>query len=169
MGIPGAGKTRLADDYVARGYERLNRDERGGSLRDDRPGAGRAARRRRAPVVLDNTYLTRAARSHVIEAAARHGIAGPLRLARAPRWRTPRSTSSTRLLELAARCPRPRSSGCWPAAAAGMIAPTSQMRALRELEPPSLDEGFAAVERCPFARAASPERAGPAVLVAARR
>ena len=34
MGIPGAGKTRLAADYVARGYERLNRDERGGSLRD---------------------------------------------------------------------------------------------------------------------------------------
>ena len=34
MGIPGAGKTRLAQDFAARGYERLNRDERGGSLRD---------------------------------------------------------------------------------------------------------------------------------------
>ena len=31
--------------------------------------------------------------------------------------------------------------------------PTSQMRALRELEPPSLDEGFTTVERVPFARA----------------
>jgi hypothetical protein len=30
--------------------------------------------------------------------------------------------------------------------------PTSQMRALRELEPPSTDEGFAAVERVPFTR-----------------
>jgi hypothetical protein len=30
--------------------------------------------------------------------------------------------------------------------------PTSQMRTLRELEPPSLDEGFTAVEKVPFAR-----------------
>ena len=34
MGIPGAGKSRIADEYVARGYVRLNRDERGGSLRE---------------------------------------------------------------------------------------------------------------------------------------
>jgi aryl-alcohol dehydrogenase-like predicted oxidoreductase len=34
MGIPGAGKSRLAEDYVARGYLRLNRDERGGGLRE---------------------------------------------------------------------------------------------------------------------------------------
>ena len=33
MGIPGSGKSRVAEDYVARGYVRLNRDERGGSLR----------------------------------------------------------------------------------------------------------------------------------------
>jgi hypothetical protein len=40
------------------------------------------------------------------------------------------------------------------------------MRALRELEPPSTDEGFAGVEHVPFARAPSSGRAG--VLVAAR-
>jgi len=34
MGIPGAGKGRLAGDYVERGYVRLNRDERGGSLKE---------------------------------------------------------------------------------------------------------------------------------------
>ena len=33
-----------------------------------------------------------------------------------------------------------------------LMLPTSQMRALRELEPPSIDEGFAAIERVPFAR-----------------
>ena len=32
----------------------------------------------------------------------------------------------------------------------GVLAPTSQMRALRELEPPSTDEGFAGVEQVPF-------------------
>ena len=72
MGVPGAGKSRHAEDYVARGYVRLNRDERGGSLRqlsqalDDALSSG--VRR----IVLDNTYLTRAARSHVIETAARN-------------------------------------------------------------------------------------------------
>src|SRR5262249_32631666 len=34
MGIPGSGKTHAAASFVARGYTRLNRDERGGSLRD---------------------------------------------------------------------------------------------------------------------------------------
>ena len=34
-----------------------------------------------------------------------------------------------------------------------MLAPTSQMRAARELEPPSLDEGFVDVERVEFTRA----------------
>ena len=44
--------------------------------------------------------------------------------------------------------------------------PTSQMRALRELEPPSMDEGFTAIERVPFTRA---ERGGgrPGVFVGA--
>jgi hypothetical protein len=47
----------------------------------------------------------------------------------------------------------------------GLHTPTTQMRTLRELEPPELDEGFADVERVPF------ERAGadgvPGVFVAA--
>src|SRR5207302_1833565 len=32
MGIPGAGKSRVAGEYVGQGYVRLNRDELGGSL-----------------------------------------------------------------------------------------------------------------------------------------
>ena len=35
----------------------------------------------------------------------------------------------------------------------GVLAPTSQMRAARELEPPAADEGFADVERLEFKRA----------------
>src|SRR5207253_1494126 len=74
MGIPGAGKSRVAEEYVARGYLRLNRDERGGGLRevaDALDGELSSGVRR---VVLDNTYLTRAARSYVIEAASRHRV-----------------------------------------------------------------------------------------------
>ena len=52
----------------------------------------------------------------------------------------------------------------------GLHTPTSQMRTLRELEPPSSDEGFADVERVPFVRAAVAEaRAGVFVAAAALR
>ncbi len=47
----------------------------------------------------------------------------------------------------------------------GLLLPTSQMRTVRELEPPSVDEGFAAVERVAFERASAPGSAG--VFVAA--
>jgi hypothetical protein len=47
----------------------------------------------------------------------------------------------------------------------GVMLPTSQMRALRELEPPSTDEGLAEVERVQFVRA--PGSGGLGVFVAA--
>ena len=49
----------------------------------------------------------------------------------------------------------------------GMLVPTSQMRALRELEPPSTDEGLAGVEQVPFARTPSSPHARLGVFVAA--
>ena len=165
MGIPAAGKTRLAGDYISHGYERLNRDERGGSMRgitralDER--LGDKARR----VVLDNTYLTRAARSHVIETAARHGVA-----VRCLWLNTPLAQAQvnlvSRLIALTGRVPTPEELREVARAHEGVMAPTSQMRALRELEPPSRDEGFADVEELAFARVTD-HRGGPAVLVAA--
>jgi aryl-alcohol dehydrogenase-like predicted oxidoreductase/predicted kinase len=165
MGIPGAGKTLLARGYVERGYERLNRDERGGTLRalasalDDRLAAG--ARR----LVLDNTYLTRAARSHVVDAAGRHGL--PVRCV----WlRTPLAQAQVnmveRLLERFGALPGPEELREAARREPWLLAPTAQMRALRELEPPALDEGFAAVEEREFVRAPRPAEAG-GVLVAA--
>jgi hypothetical protein len=153
MGIPGAGKTRVAQTYLARGYDRLNRDERGGSLRDiaqaldERLGSG--VRR----IVLDNTYLTRAARSHVMEIAVRHGAAVrclwlSTSLAQA------QVNLVSRLIALHGTLPTPEELRALARSTEGVMAPTSQMRALRELEPPALDEGFAGVEEVPFQRAA---------------
>ena len=165
MGIPGAGKTRLAREYAERGYERLNRDERGGSLGalatalDERLAAG--ARR----IVLDNTYLTRAARSDVVDAAARHGL--PVRCV----WlRTPLAQAQVnmvgRLLERFGALPTPDELRAAARKEPWLLAPTAQMRTVRELEPPALDEGFAAVEEIDFIRARADARPG-AVLVAA--
>lgn len=163
MGIPAAGKTRIATAYEADGFLRLNRDVRGGSLRalgealDEVLEAG--ARR----IVLDNTYLTRAARSYTLEAAAAHGL--PVRCI----WLdTPLAQAQInlveRLLVRVGHLPRPdelRTLAREP----GLLLPTSQMRTVRELEPPSVDEGFAAVERVAFERAPAAGRAG--VFVAA--
>jgi aryl-alcohol dehydrogenase-like predicted oxidoreductase len=152
MGIPGAGKARLAGEYVERGYLRLNRDERGGTLRgladalDEELGAGRRL------VVLDNTYLSRASRSHVVEVASRHGVA-----TRCIWLDTPLAQAQVnlveRLLERLGSLPGPDELRVLTRRDPGVLAPTSQMRALRELEPPSPDEGFADLERVPFERA----------------
>src|SRR5262249_6487802 len=163
MGIPGAGKTRLASEWVARDYLRLNRDERGGTLRTiaDELQAQLASGARR--VVLDNTYLTRASRSYVIDAARERG-ARVLCL-----WLdTPLAQAQVnlveRLLDRLGRLPTPeelRELGREP----GFPLPTSQMRATRELEEPSLDEGFDQIERVDFVR--HRRRGRPGVFIAA--
>src|SRR5262249_8767177 len=163
MGIPGAGKSRLASEWVARDYVRLNRDERGGTLRTiaDELQAQLASGARR--VVLDNTYLTRASRSYVIDAARERG-ARVLCL-----WLdTPLAQAQVnlveRLLDRLGRLPTPeelRELGREP----GFPLPTSQMRATRELEEPSLDEGFDQIERVDFVR--HRRRGRPGVFIAA--
>jgi aryl-alcohol dehydrogenase-like predicted oxidoreductase len=166
MGIPGAGKSLVADDYVARGYVRLNRDERGGSLLDlaDALEEQLASGVRR--VVLDNTYLTRAVRSHVIDAAGRHELA-----VRCVWLDTPLAQAQVnlveRLLDRFGSLPAPEELRALARRGDGVLAPTSQMRALRELEPPMADEGWAGVEQVPFARGRARPGSGVGVFVAA--
>jgi predicted kinase len=165
MGIPGAGKSRIASQYAERGYVRLNRDERGGSLRDladeldSQLGSG-------APhVVLDNTYLTRAARSYVVDAAGRHGAA-----VRCLWLDTPLADAQVnlvqRLLDRFGALPTPEELRARARSEQGLLLPTSQMRAARELEPPVVEEGFAEVVRTPFVREPS-SRSAAGVFVAA--
>jgi predicted kinase len=166
MGIQGAGKSRLARDLVARGYLRLNRDERGGKLRtlagalDEHLGNGTQR------VVLDNTYLTRASRSYVIEVARGRGI--PVRCL----WLDiPLAQAQVnlvgRLIERFGRLPAPDELRQLSRREPGLLLPTQQMRSLRELEPPSQEEGFAAVERIAFLRSPVADDARGVVLVAA--
>ncbi len=166
MGIPGAGKTRFAGRYTARGYVRLNRDERRGRLReladtlDEKLAAG--ARR----FVLDNTYLTRAARSYVIEAASRHQV---------PTTCVWLDTSLShaqvnlveRLLDRFGTLPTPEDLRGLARREAGLLLPASQMRALRELEPPSIDEGLAGVDVIGFTREQPLGRTRAGVFIAA--
>jgi aryl-alcohol dehydrogenase-like predicted oxidoreductase len=166
MGIPGAGKTSVAADYVARGYVRLNRDERGGSLRELGQELDRILSSGARRVVLDNTWLTRASRSHVVEAAGRHGTA-----TRCVWLDTPLAQAQVnviqRMLDRLGSLPGPDDLRTLARRGVGAITPTSQMRALRELEPPSDDEGLDVVERLVFARNSASSDAASTVLVAA--
>jgi hypothetical protein len=164
MGIPGAGKTRVARRYAGGGHERLNRDELGGSLREIAAALDDVLASGTARVVLDNTYLTRAGRSRLIEIAARHGL--PTRCV----WLdTPLVQAQVnmveRILDRLGSLPTPEELKQAARREPGLHTPTTQMRTLRELEPPELDEGFSEVERVAFERA--PAEGIPGVFVAA--
>ena len=164
MGIPGAGKSRLARELAEQqGYLRLNRDERGGSLRDVAAALDDALASGSREVVLDNTYLSRAARSHVLDAASSHGL--PVRCV----WLDTSLADAQvnlveRLVARLGRLPSPEELRTLARDEPGVLTPTQQMRAARELEPPSVDEGFASVERVAFERA--PREGRPGVFVA---
>jgi aryl-alcohol dehydrogenase-like predicted oxidoreductase/predicted kinase len=164
MGIPGAGKTRVAAAYADSGYLRLNRDARGGSLRDLAGALETALASGARSVVLDNTYLTRAERSRVTEAAAAYGLRARCVWIDVPLAQAQVNLAG-RLLDRFGRLPEPDELRAAARREPGLLAPTAQMRALRELEPPGDDEGFAAVERRPFER--EPGDGRPGVFVAA--
>jgi hypothetical protein len=166
MRIPGAGKSRLAMQYAERGFERLNRDERGGTLRalvkelEARLAAG--AER----VVLDNTYTTRAARSDVVRAAAAHGARVDCIFCDT----NARDAEINVVLRMIAR----HGALLGPSEIAtrarndpGLVRPTVVWRMLRELERPALDEGFASIEVVAFERAARGDhtRRGAAIAI----
>jgi aryl-alcohol dehydrogenase-like predicted oxidoreductase/adenylate kinase family enzyme len=165
MGVPGAGKSRAAERFVARGYERLNRDVTGGSLRaiaetlDERLCAG-AAR-----VVLDNTYVTRAARSDVLRVAASRGAR-----VRCVFCETPLPDAQVnvvlRMIERFGRVVQPEEMTELARTDPAALAPHALSRMMRDLEPPTLDEGFADVEVMPFVRDDAPKQGVSGIAIA---
>jgi hypothetical protein len=114
MGIPGAGKTAVAEELEGAGYVRLNRDARGGSLRDVAAALEHALGQGVRRVVLDNTYLTRAAAAMWSRpppvTARRCAASGSTR-----RSRRRRSTSWSACSTAWARCRSPTRCEVWPA------------------------------------------------------
>ncbi len=145
MGIPGAGKSTWVEPLVARGYERLNRDLRGGTLRELAKHLDERLLAEASPTkfVLDNTYLVRAQRADVLDVAAKHGV--PVRCVHvAPPLAVAQARICERMLERfgavldADAIAKVRD----PAAVLPLVAG----RSLRALEPPAPEEGFAAIE-----------------------
>jgi aryl-alcohol dehydrogenase-like predicted oxidoreductase/histidinol phosphatase-like enzyme len=164
MGMPGAGKSNVALELAAHGYERLNRDELGGRLSDlvSRLDHGLAEGRRHW--VLDNTYATRASRNEVIECAWRHGV--PVRcLHLVTSLADAQINAITRLVEVHGRLPTPEELRERGREDARWFGPDAQFRYERTVEPPVPGEGFSAIERRTFRRRTHDTLKGRAIIL----
>jgi len=162
MGLPGAGKSSLAQTFVARGYARLNRDEKGGTLEGLLSALDHAGD---SPlIVLDNTYASRQSRAAVVQAAWQR------RLSVRCIWLTTsiedaQVNAVERMLLRHGRLLAGDEIRKARKRDATVFAPTVQFRYQRELEPPDAVEGFSRVERMPFARRRDPSFVNRAVIV----
>lgn len=165
MGIPGAGKSTHAVELA--GYARLNRDERGGTLRgitkelDARLAAGGER------FVLDNTYLTRALRADVVRVAHTHGARVRCIYMDTPLARAERNVAA-RLLARHGALLGGQALARAAKTDAGTFAPLTLHRAARALEPPEDDEGFAEIVRVPFVARPEPYEGGGRVVAVER-
>ena len=151
MGLPAAGKSTLARTFVAGGYERLNRDESGGSLRELLPAIDGLLASGRTRIVLDNTYVTRKARTPVIQAAHKRGLS-----IRCVWLSTSLEDAQVNAAgRIAAKYGRPLGREEMRQLAKRDVhafGPSVQFRYQRELEPPDASEGFSEIDIVPFER-----------------
>jgi hypothetical protein len=112
-------------------------------------------------LVLDNTYTSRSARAAILDVAAAanlavRGVWLDVPLHEAQRNVIDRMLVRHRRLLSPAELGRGQDNTCLP--------PVAQLRLLKALEPPALDEGFTTLETVPFVRRATPGR--PATFAA---
>ena len=163
MGMPGAGKSTVAQEFSALGYQRLNRDEQRGRLGDLAVTLSHGIEQGKREWVLDNTYANRAARNEVIEAAWQHGV--PVRCVNLTTSVADAQINAvTRLLELQESLPMPDELRAKGKNDARFFGPDAQFRYERQVEPPTMDEGYVAIEERAFVRRRNPEFTRRAVL-----
>ena len=164
MGLPGAGKSTLAEELAGRGYLRLNRDEAGGTLRDLLPALDRALDTGASQIVLDNTYISRASRAAVIQAAADRGATVRC-LWLSTSVADAQVNAVTRILQRFGKLLDVEQLATYRRRDPAALAPTVQFRYQRELEPPDVSEGFSSVDVVPFKRRFDRSRVNRAVIV----
>ena len=164
MGLPGAGKTKLAQTLVAEGFARLSRDEEGGVLRDQLAALDRLVESGQRRVVLDNTYVTRKSRGAVIAWAAANGL--PIRcLWLSTSIEDAQVNAVNRMLSTYGRLLGPEEMRQATRTDVNAFPPSVQFRYQRGLEPPDPSEGFSRIDVVPFERSVDPLFTSRAVMV----
>jgi aryl-alcohol dehydrogenase-like predicted oxidoreductase/predicted kinase len=164
MGLPGAGKTTVAQTFVAQGYARVNRDEDGGSLRDLLPELDRLVESGCTRIVLDNTYVSRKSRAPVVQAAEKAGL--PVRCV----WLSTgiedaQVNAVWRMLSKYGRLLTPDEMRRAAKRDVNAFGPSVQFRYQRALEPPDPSERFSRIDRVAFERVRDPANSNRAVIV----
>jgi len=164
MGLPAAGKSTIAQTFVEKGYERLNRDATGGSLRDLLPRFEKLRQSGASRIVLDNTYVSRKSRAAVIQAAARAGL--PVRCV----WlqtsvEDAQVNAVGRMLSRYGKLLTPEDMRLAVRTDVSAFGPAVQFRYERSLEPPDPEECFAAIDTVPFQRRHDPSARNRALIV----
>jgi aryl-alcohol dehydrogenase-like predicted oxidoreductase len=164
MGLPGAGKSTVAQTLVAKGFARLNRDESGGTLRALLPDLERLVNEGRTQIVLDNTYMSRASRARVVHAAAQLGL--PVRCV----WlstsiEAAQVNAAWRMVSRYGRLLGPDEMRQITKRDVTAFPPRVQFRHQRELEPPDASEGFSRIETIAFERTQDASLTNKAVIV----
>jgi len=162
-GYPAGGKTTLTQQFLDRGYERLNRDTVGGKVDDLLPrldslvAAGKS-------VVLDNLYATAASRAGTIKIAKKHGV--PIRFVMmASTLEDAQFNACLRMVERCGRVLHPEEHGKGPHKDDPGLFPVAVLYKYRkELEEPTTGEGFTSVEKVPFVRRFPAEWVNKAVI-----
>ena len=164
MGSPAAGKSTWVHGLVAGGYRRLNRDESGGKLADLAAALERGLAAGERRFVLDNTYASRASRSRVLEAAWRQGA--QVRCVQLDTsLEDAQVNAAFRMLGLHDRLLEPDEIKKTSRRDPRVLPPRALFDYRRALEPPSEDEGFAAIDVVPFERARDPACKAAALIV----
>lgn len=164
MGLPGSGKSTMAEELAGRGYLRLNRDETGGTLRGLIPALDRALASGTSRIVLDNTYVSRASRAPVIQAAAARG-AGVRCVWLSTSVADAQVNAVSRMVERYGRLLDAAELAAHRRRVPGALLPMTQFRYQRELEPPDASEGFARVDVVTFERRPDASHANRAVII----
>ena len=164
MGLPGAGKTTLTERFVADGFQRLNRDETGGTLRHLLPELRRLVSAKQPRIVLDNTYVTRQSRAAVIQVAAELGV--PIRCVwLATTVDDAQVNAVTRLITRYGKLADESELAVLRKTDVAAFPPTVLFRYQRELEPPEASEGFSRIDVMPFERRQDSAHVNRAVIV----
>ena len=151
MGLPGAGKSTVADTFMAQGYQRLNRDNAGGSLSGLLPELEALITSGVSRIVLDNTYVSRKSRAGVIGVAAKYGL--PVRcLCLSTSLEDAQVNAVRRIVSRYGKLLAPEEMRTIAKRDVAAFGPAVPFRYQRELEQPDPSEGFSQIEVMPFDR-----------------
>lgn len=163
LGYPASGKSTYASENFA-SHRRINRDTLGGTLEELLPKA-EIALGQNAPVVMDNTYVTRESRAGVIALAKRLGL--PVRCV----WMSTsiedaQCNAVARMVSKHGKLLTPEEIKKASRKDPNTFGPGVLFKYRKAFEDPSADEGWSTIEKVPYKRRAQgPEYTNKALFL----